>query len=93
MAQLYQKMQFYENRTTSRKHHLQKFGKNYNLKSKKLALCIWYLENLKYKKMAQLFAKLQFYENHTRSRRHHLQKIRKNANYNIENQHYAFSAK
>ena len=55
-------MQFYENRTTSHKHHLQKFEKNYNLKSKKLALCIWCLENLKYKKMAQLFSKMQFYE-------------------------------
>ena len=58
MAQLYPKMQFYETRTTSRKHNLQKKSKKYNLKCKKSALCIQCLENLKYKNSSKLFAKM-----------------------------------
>ena len=69
MAQLFAKMQFYGNRTTSRRHHLQKIQKKCNLKSKKSALCIKCLENLKYKKMAQMFQKMQFYEHGNTSRK------------------------
>ena len=82
MAQLYPKMQFYENRTTSRKDHLQKKSKKYNLKCKKSALCIKCLENVKYKETAQLYLKMQFYENCTTSRKHHLQK--KSKKYNLK---------
>ena len=53
-------MKFYENCTTSRKHHLEKNRKKYNLLTKKLALCIKFLEKLKYKKWLSCLQKCNF---------------------------------